>query len=237
MDEARLRKAARGHRASHQGAGAAHRRSPRHLAHRDRQAEDGAAVGRAWRRSCDAAVETVGPTAEKKQLELEVQLDESLPPVSGDPVRLQQVVSNLLTNAIKFTPERGRVTVTVDSVGRSGRIRVTDTGIGIEPEFLPHIFDRFSQEDAGRRGPTAVSAWGSPSCATWSRRTAAPSRRRARARARARRSRSCFPLMKRRAQAVPASQTRELAAASRQPAASRTSASSSSKTTRGRARR
>jgi two-component system CheB/CheR fusion protein len=97
-----------------------------------------------------SAVETIGPAAEKKQLVLELELDESLPPVSGDPARLQQVVANLLTNAIKFTPEQGRVTLTVDRAGGQGRIRVTDTGLGIEPAFLPHIFNRFSQEDRGQ---------------------------------------------------------------------------------------
>jgi two-component system CheB/CheR fusion protein len=94
-----------------------------------------------------AAVDTLGPTAEKKQLEIELHLDESLPPVLGDPVRLQQIVSNLLSNAIKFTPERGRVTITVDSADGRGRISVTDTGVGIDPDFLPIIFNRFSQEE------------------------------------------------------------------------------------------
>jgi two-component system CheB/CheR fusion protein len=65
-------------------------------------------------------------------------------------VRLQQVVANLLTNAIKFTPERGRVSVTLDSAEGRGRIRVADTGVGIEPDFLPHIFNRFSQEERGQ---------------------------------------------------------------------------------------
>jgi len=97
-----------------------------------------------------AAVDTIGPAAEKKHLKLQLQLDESLPPVSGDPVRLQQVVTNLLTNAIKFTPEQGRVSVSVDSAEGRGRIRVADTGGGIEPDFLPHIFNRFSQEDRGQ---------------------------------------------------------------------------------------
>lgn len=94
-----------------------------------------------------AAAEIAGPATARKHLELELHVDEALAPVSGDPARLQQVVLNLLTNAIKFTPDRGRVTVTVDAVENCGRIRVQDTGIGIEPGFLPHIFDRFSQED------------------------------------------------------------------------------------------
>jgi two-component system CheB/CheR fusion protein len=93
-----------------------------------------------------AAVETVAPTAGAKHIDVQLHLDESLPPVSGDPLRLQQASLNLLTNAIKFTPEEGRVIVTVDSVDGQGRIRVSDTGVGIDPSFLPHIFDRFSQE-------------------------------------------------------------------------------------------
>ena len=67
------------------------------------------------------------------------------------------MVANLLTNAIKFTPEQGRVSVTVDSAEGRGRIRVADTGGGIEPDFLPHIFNRFSQENRGRPGPMAAS--------------------------------------------------------------------------------
>jgi len=94
-----------------------------------------------------AAVEVVGPSAERKHLEIDLHLDETLPPVSGDPARLQQVVLNLLTNAVKFTPEHGRVIVTVDLAGDQGRIRVRDTGAGIEPSFLPQVFKRFSQED------------------------------------------------------------------------------------------
>jgi two-component system CheB/CheR fusion protein len=94
-----------------------------------------------------AAAELTVPAAARKQIELALHVDDALAPVPGDPARLQQVVLNLLTNAIKFTPEGGRVTVRVDAVEDRGRIRVQDTGVGIEPGFLPHIFDRFSQED------------------------------------------------------------------------------------------
>jgi two-component system CheB/CheR fusion protein len=96
-----------------------------------------------------AAIETVRPIAMEKQITLDVGLDESLELASGDSMRLQQAVWNLLTNAIKFTPVRGRVRVTLDAAGGWGRIRVSDTGIGIEPAFLPVIFKRFSQEDRG----------------------------------------------------------------------------------------
>jgi two-component system CheB/CheR fusion protein len=97
-----------------------------------------------------AAVESVAPTAALKQLAIQLELDDSMPPVAGDPIRLQQVVTNLLTNALKFTPEHGRVTVTVDAVEGRGRIRVTDTGVGIDPQFLPDIFHSFSQEVRGQ---------------------------------------------------------------------------------------
>ncbi len=93
-----------------------------------------------------AATETVTAAAEAKEIAVALELDE-VPAVSGDPTRLQQVIWNLLTNAIKFTPKGGRVTVVVDTVGGRGRIRVIDTGCGIEPQFLHHVFDRFTQED------------------------------------------------------------------------------------------
>lgn len=93
------------------------------------------------------AVDAIGPSAEKKHLQIELDIDGSLPPISGDPVRLQQIVLNLLTNAVKFSPEGGRISVKVDSADGRGRIRVIDDGAGIDPEFLPHIFDRFTQED------------------------------------------------------------------------------------------
>ncbi|MGZ3423381.1 MAG: CheR family methyltransferase, partial [Polyangiales bacterium] len=96
-----------------------------------------------------AAVETVGPIAEKRHVGIDLQLDDSLPPVMGDAARLQQAVLNLLTNAIKFTPERGNVSITLEGVEGRGILRVKDTGMGIEPEFLPHIFSRFSQEERG----------------------------------------------------------------------------------------
>jgi two-component system CheB/CheR fusion protein len=96
-----------------------------------------------------SAVETMEPTAEKRQIALDRQIDDTLPPVAGDPARLLQAVLNLLTNAIKFTPDGGRVRVQLDAWGELGRIRVSDTGIGIAAGFLPAIFERFSQEDRG----------------------------------------------------------------------------------------
>ncbi len=94
-----------------------------------------------------AAADAVGATAESARVAVELRLDAPVARVAADPQRLEQVVLNLLNNAIKFTPEGGRVVVTVDSVERRARIRVSDTGIGIERAFLTHIFDRFTQED------------------------------------------------------------------------------------------
>ena len=68
--------------------------------------------------------------------------------VAGDPVRLQQVVWNLLSNAVKFTPRGGKIEMRLERVGSDAQITVSDTGKGIRPEFLPHIFDYFRQEDS-----------------------------------------------------------------------------------------
>ena len=95
-----------------------------------------------------AAVESVRPAAEAREIRLEILLDESAGPVSGDPARLQQVMWNLLSNAIKFTARHGRVTVLLERVNSHVEMSVTDTGVGIRPEFLPHVFERFRQADA-----------------------------------------------------------------------------------------
>jgi PAS domain S-box-containing protein len=73
--------------------------------------------------------------------------------VCGDPNRLQQIVWNLLTNAIKFTPEQGRIVVELTQQQAQTQLRVTDTGIGIKPEFLPHVFERFRQADGTTTRP------------------------------------------------------------------------------------
>jgi signal transduction histidine kinase/ActR/RegA family two-component response regulator len=94
-----------------------------------------------------AALEGVTAPAQRKGLTFNVSLDETLGTVSGDPTRLQQVVANLLTNAVKFSSDHGCVDVILDSVDGHARIRVRDCGSGIEPAFLPHVFNRFAQED------------------------------------------------------------------------------------------
>jgi CheY-like chemotaxis protein len=85
--------------------------------------------------------------AEAKQIEIRLDLEDAIDPVFGDCARLQQVVWNLLANAIKFTPSGGRVTVELRQVDRMAAIRVTDTGKGINPKFLPYVFEYFRQED------------------------------------------------------------------------------------------
>jgi signal transduction histidine kinase/CheY-like chemotaxis protein len=95
----------------------------------------------------EAALDTVRPAADARSIRIQTVLDSEAGPVSGDPDRLQQVVWNLLSNAIKFTPKGGRVQVRVERINSHLEIIVSDTGQGISPEFLPHIFDRFSQAD------------------------------------------------------------------------------------------
>jgi len=94
-----------------------------------------------------AAVETVRPTALTKGVKLEAIILDQSPPVSGDAGRLQQVVWNLLTNAIKFTPRGGKVQLTLEKRASSLALIVADTGEGIPPDFLPHVFERFRQAD------------------------------------------------------------------------------------------
>jgi PAS domain S-box-containing protein len=95
----------------------------------------------------EAAVEAVRPAAAAKGVRVQRIMDTGVVSVVGDPVRLQQVVWNLLSNAIKFTPKGGRVQITLERVNSHVEIAVSDTGTGIAPEFLPHVFDRFRQAD------------------------------------------------------------------------------------------
>jgi signal transduction histidine kinase/CheY-like chemotaxis protein len=96
----------------------------------------------------DAAVDTVRPAAAAREIDVAVILAPRVAQVSGDPGRLQQVVWNLLANGIKFTPDGGLVEVRLEQNGGRVEIRVRDNGSGISREFLPHVFERFSQADS-----------------------------------------------------------------------------------------
>ena len=95
----------------------------------------------------DAALASVLPAANAKEIRIHKVFDSLVGPVTGDPARLQQVVWNLLANAVKFTPKGGTVHVLLERVNSHVEISVIDSGIGIKPEFLPHVFDRFRQAD------------------------------------------------------------------------------------------
>jgi len=95
------------------------------------------------------AIDAVTPAADAKGVRIESVVDPDAAPVSGDPERLQQVLWNLLSNGVKFTKRNGRVQVRLERVDSHIELVVSDTGIGIPPEFLPHVFERFRQADAG----------------------------------------------------------------------------------------
>jgi CheY-like chemotaxis protein len=95
-----------------------------------------------------AALDAVRPAAEAKNIQLSTQLDPGIDRIRGDPNRLHQVIWNLLTNALKFTPSGGQIHVTLERTDSHVEIHVHDTGVGIPVSFLPHVFDRFRQADA-----------------------------------------------------------------------------------------
>ena len=95
------------------------------------------------------AIDAVTPAADAKGVRLESVLDPAATPVSGDPERLQQIFWNLLSNAVKFTHKGGKVQIRLERVNSHVEVSISDTGIGIAPEFLPHVFERFRQADAG----------------------------------------------------------------------------------------
>ncbi len=94
------------------------------------------------------AVETVRPAAEAKRVRFEKVLAAGIGWTKVDPARLQQVLWNLLVNAVKFTPPGGHVRVTLERVNSHAEIRIEDSGVGIAPSFLPHVFERFRQADS-----------------------------------------------------------------------------------------
>ncbi|MDZ8228196.1 MAG: PAS domain S-box protein [Nostoc sp. ChiVER01] len=96
----------------------------------------------------EAAIDTVYPAAQAKEISINCKFDPEVGVVVGDGNRLQQVVWNLLSNAVKFTPKGGRIDVQLERIESSVQIRVSDTGVGIAAEFLCHVFERFYQQDS-----------------------------------------------------------------------------------------
>ncbi len=96
----------------------------------------------------EQAISTLTPAAEAKSIQLEAEFNANGLPILADSSRLHQVVWNLLSNAVKFTPAGGKVTVTINRLGDHIEFRVQDTGIGISPEFLPHVFEGFRQANS-----------------------------------------------------------------------------------------
>ncbi|MBD2434927.1 response regulator [Fischerella sp. FACHB-380] len=95
----------------------------------------------------EAAIKTVRLAAQAKSIQIQTRLNPHVGTVAGDSARLQQIIWNLLTNAVKFTPQGGRVEVRLERVDNFAQIQVQDTGKGISPDFLPYVFDYFRQED------------------------------------------------------------------------------------------
>jgi two-component system, chemotaxis family, CheB/CheR fusion protein len=96
----------------------------------------------------EAAIESVRAAAEAKDIELDLSGDRAASVILGDPDRMQQVLWNLFFNAVKFTPRHGRIQIWMGRVGTQVHLTVSDTGQGIRKDFLPHVFERFRQQDA-----------------------------------------------------------------------------------------
>ncbi len=96
----------------------------------------------------EAAIDTVRPSVDAKSILVRKTIDPNASPVFGDPNRLQQVIWNLLTNAVKFTPKGGRIDVLLQAVNSHVEITVHDSGMGIDADFVPHLFERFRQADS-----------------------------------------------------------------------------------------
>jgi CheY-like chemotaxis protein len=98
----------------------------------------------------EEAIDSIGPTVKAKSLKLTQDLDTGLGPMQIDPPRFHQIVWNLLTNAVKFTPKKGHIHVSLKRINSNALLQFSDSGEGIDPEFLPYIFERFRQADASR---------------------------------------------------------------------------------------
>jgi len=97
---------------------------------------------------CELVADLVRPNANAKGIQLAARLDSTAPIICGDSDRIQRIVENLVSNALKFTPAGGSITVAVSRTGSRARLSVVDTGIGIHPDFVPHMFESFRQADA-----------------------------------------------------------------------------------------
>jgi signal transduction histidine kinase/CheY-like chemotaxis protein len=97
----------------------------------------------------EAALDASRPAAQAKHIDLRLHASVAPRPCAGDPRRLLQIFSNLIANAVKFTPEGGTVAASVEYSDETAKISVADTGRGVSPQFLPYVFDRFRQEDSG----------------------------------------------------------------------------------------
>ncbi|HET6863534.1 MAG TPA: ATP-binding protein [Pyrinomonadaceae bacterium] len=95
-----------------------------------------------------AAISVVRPAADAKGITLEYSAQPGLGAISADSARMQQIIWNLLSNAVKFTPHGGKIVVRIDQEGPNARVMIRDTGLGIDPKFLPRVFDRFRQADS-----------------------------------------------------------------------------------------
>ena len=104
------------------------------------------------------SVETVQPGADAKGVRIDLEVQDEAATVAGDADRLQQVFWNLLSNAVKFTPREGRIVVRLVHDNGGCEISVADNGAGVDPKFLPHIFERFRQGDS-RYGARARRSW------------------------------------------------------------------------------
>lgn len=110
-------------------------------------------LDREWvdlRRLIEETVDGIALQAAEKGLHLEIRLPGELPPVPADPLRVRQALMNLLSNAVRYTPSGGRITVEARDLGSAVQVSVRDTGIGIAPEDLPHVFDRFYRAEKSR---------------------------------------------------------------------------------------
>ena len=141
----------------------------------------------------NAGVNVTRPAAEARGITLDVRLDPSASGAWCDSVRIQQVVWNLVSNAVKFTPKGGRVEVTLSREESSFQIQVSDTGQGISPELLPHVFDRFRQADSSMRRMSPGWAWAFRLSNTSWKRMAGRLKPRARGKAKVRRLRFVSP--------------------------------------------